>query len=358
MKFLRLTLILMTALSRARAAEQASHDQAGAIAAVGATPSTANAAPTKPATGKAPALTNAESRSVVPAPQAAAPTTKSTSTPPTAPATKKSAPKAPAPGVAEAPAPSRKNDAAKDSVNIAELREKAIHGNTIAQYNLGLAYSQGLGVPVNLPEAYVWFSLASEKSTTGKAFERLVGGMSNVQVNEGNKHLVVVRDPANASAVASSRMIANANPKPEPVHVPDPEPSTTLTLKSDPDPAPGPNTGTTARPVVKKPAAAEEIVPLFRPNRTAAEIAAAAAAGKSDSVSVGAPAAAGSSPSGNRTAASAADPASAKSAAAVPAGESPGAPDAPAGGAGPATIALGGGIPPEAAQRTRQADAA
>ncbi len=331
MKFLRLTLILLATLARALAAEQAEREKSSATTAAGATSAPPQAVPAKPAAGKASAPASAESRSAVPTPQAAPITTKSAPATTSVPTPKKPTPK-PAPSVvAEAPAPSRKNDAARDSVNIAELREKAVHGNTIAQYNLGLAYSQGLGVPVNLPEAYVWFSLASEKSTTGKAFERLVGGMSTVQVAEGNKHLVVVRDPANASAVASSRMIATANPTPEPVHLPLPEPTTTVTLKSDQDPAPV--AGTAPRPVVKKPSTAEEIVPLFRPNRTTAETTAAG------------------TNAANHSAANTAEPAPAKSAAAVATGALTGITAAPAGGAAPSAIAIGGGIPPEAAQR-------
>ena len=37
---------------------------------------------------------------------------------------------------------------------IASLRANAERGNSIAQYNLGLAYAEGRNVPVNLPEAF------------------------------------------------------------------------------------------------------------------------------------------------------------------------------------------------------------
>ena len=44
---------------------------------------------------------------------------------------------------------------------IASLRQKAESGNAIAQYNLGLAYAQGRDIPADLPEAFVWLSLAA-----------------------------------------------------------------------------------------------------------------------------------------------------------------------------------------------------
>ena len=41
---------------------------------------------------------------------------------------------------------------------LASLHAKAENGNSIAQYNLGIAYAAGRGVPVDQAEAYVWLT--------------------------------------------------------------------------------------------------------------------------------------------------------------------------------------------------------
>jgi len=56
---------------------------------------------------------------------------------------------------------------------ITSLRDKAEKGNSIAQYNLGLSYATGREVSPDLPEAYLWLSLASANGTTGKALKTL-----------------------------------------------------------------------------------------------------------------------------------------------------------------------------------------
>ena len=48
------------------------------------------------------------------------------------------------------------------------LRAKAENGNAVAQYNLGLAYAEGRGIPADRAEAYVWLMLASDRGGTGK----------------------------------------------------------------------------------------------------------------------------------------------------------------------------------------------
>ena len=40
-------------------------------------------------------------------------------------------------------------------------RKAAEQGDAVAQYNLGIMYSDGRGVPQNYSEAYVWSSLAA-----------------------------------------------------------------------------------------------------------------------------------------------------------------------------------------------------
>ena len=66
------------------------------------------------------------------------------------------------------------------------LHAKAENGNVIAQYNLGLAYETGDGVDQDLPEAYVWLSLAREQGSTGKELDVLVTRMSPSAIAEGN----------------------------------------------------------------------------------------------------------------------------------------------------------------------------
>ena len=63
---------------------------------------------------------------------------------------------------------------AEDTSEIAALRAKAEHGNGIAQYNLGLAYAEGRGVPADRLEAFVWLSLARQNGARGRALDTLV----------------------------------------------------------------------------------------------------------------------------------------------------------------------------------------
>jgi TPR repeat protein len=69
---------------------------------------------------------------------------------------------------------------------LAALKSKAENGNAIAQYNLGLAYASGNGVPLDQAEAYVWLSLATEQGSTGKDLGLLVAGMSTDMLERAN----------------------------------------------------------------------------------------------------------------------------------------------------------------------------
>ncbi|MFI5337655.1 MAG: hypothetical protein ACHQ5A_12780, partial [Opitutales bacterium] len=72
---------------------------------------------------------------------------------------------------------------------LASLQVKARRGNAIAQYNLGLAYSEGRGVAADPLEAYVWLSLAMENGTRGRALDNLLGTLSNEQLTEARQRL-------------------------------------------------------------------------------------------------------------------------------------------------------------------------
>jgi len=80
-----------------------------------------------------------------------------------------------------------------ESAEIAALRAKAEKGNGLAQYNLGLGYTQGRGVPVDLTEAFVWLSLAAENGTTGKALETVMGKLTDEQLAEAQRRLIARR---------------------------------------------------------------------------------------------------------------------------------------------------------------------
>jgi nucleoid-associated protein YgaU len=78
---------------------------------------------------------------------------------------------------------------AADSAEIAALRAKAEKGNSIAQYNLGLAYADAQQPTADRIEAYVWLNLAAENGSTGKALNTLVDQMTPNQLAEGARRL-------------------------------------------------------------------------------------------------------------------------------------------------------------------------
>ena len=60
----------------------------------------------------------------------------------------------------------------KEAVKL--LRLSAERGNTLAQYNLGVMYTQGLGVPQDDNKAVKWYRLAAEQ---GHAEAQLIVGV-------------------------------------------------------------------------------------------------------------------------------------------------------------------------------------
>ena len=65
----------------------------------------------------------------------------------------------------------------QESAEVASLRAKAERGNGIAQYNLGLAYLAGRGVPTDPVEAFVWLSLARDNGARGRDLDNLTAGL-------------------------------------------------------------------------------------------------------------------------------------------------------------------------------------
>ena len=80
-----------------------------------------------------------------------------------------------------------------ESTDIASLRAKADGGNSIAQYNLGLAYAQQRQSPADLIEAFVWLTIAADNGSTGKALENIVPQLTPVQLEEGRRRVQMLR---------------------------------------------------------------------------------------------------------------------------------------------------------------------
>lgn len=87
---------------------------------------------------------------------------------------------------------------------IASLRAKAEQGNSIAQYNLGLAYAHSRDVKADPTEAFVWLTLASENGITGNDLETLTSAMSSSERVEGQRRLAAQRGQNPQSLSASS----------------------------------------------------------------------------------------------------------------------------------------------------------
>ncbi len=89
---------------------------------------------------------------------------------------------------------------AAEADDVASLRAKAEHGNALAQYNLGLAYTQGRLTAADPAEAFAWLSLASENGATGKALDSLLGNISDEQLAEGRRRLNTYRTAVSSKA--------------------------------------------------------------------------------------------------------------------------------------------------------------
>ncbi|HEY0946025.1 MAG TPA: LysM peptidoglycan-binding domain-containing protein [Opitutaceae bacterium] len=76
---------------------------------------------------------------------------------------------------------------------LAALRAKAERGNAIAQYNLGLIYSDQREAAHDVSEAYVWLQLAADNGATGRALGTVSDQMTPAQLAEGQRRLAVRR---------------------------------------------------------------------------------------------------------------------------------------------------------------------
>jgi len=78
---------------------------------------------------------------------------------------------------------------AQESGEVAGLRAKAVKGNGIAQYNLGLAYAQGKGIAADQVEAFVWLSLARENGARGRALDTVIGSLDKTTLEQATQRL-------------------------------------------------------------------------------------------------------------------------------------------------------------------------
>jgi len=108
---------------------------------------------------------------------------------------------------------------AQESSEVASLRAKAVKGNGIAQYNLGLAYAQGRGIAADPVEAFVWLSLARENGARGRALDTVVGSLDKASLELAQQRLAerrgtsAIRPPAAAPVHAETAIPTSAAPE-------------------------------------------------------------------------------------------------------------------------------------------------
>jgi nucleoid-associated protein YgaU/TPR repeat protein len=104
------------------------------------------------------------------------------------------------------------------------LRTKADRGNAIAQYNLGLAYSDRRESIYDPAQAYAWLSIAAENGTNGNALATLTSLLTPEQLAEGKRLL-------------ASLTVSPVSATPSPVIAAEPAPVITMAPPTEPAPA-------------------------------------------------------------------------------------------------------------------------
>jgi chromosome segregation ATPase len=143
---------------------------------------------------------------------------------------------------------------------LAALRTKAEGGDSIAQHNLGLLYTNLKEATASLPEAYAWLSIAADNGATSKALMLVVSQMSPEQVSDGKRRLEELRSEFVARRVAANK----------------PAPSTAVSAPaapSTPISAASPVVSAPASPVVAAPPATDPLQNELR--KLSAELSAA-----------------------------------------------------------------------------------
>lgn len=72
------------------------------------------------------------------------------------------------------------------------LRAKADRGNSIAQYNLGLAHADRSEAIYDPAQAYAWLTIASANGTNGKALAQLTSLLTPEQLAEGQRRVALL----------------------------------------------------------------------------------------------------------------------------------------------------------------------
>src|SRR3954468_15268015 len=104
---------------------------------------------------------------------------------------------------------------AQESSEVAGLRAKAVKGNGIAQYNLGLAYAEGRGIAADQIEAFVWLSLARENGARGRALDSVIGSLDKASIELAQKRLAERKSALGVRAVPAPPAPARTEPAPE-----------------------------------------------------------------------------------------------------------------------------------------------
>ena len=112
--------------------------------------------------------------------------------------------------------------AAQESGEVASLRAKAVKGNGIAQYNLGLAYAQGRGIAADQIEAFVWLSLAGENGARGRALDSVIASLDKTSLETAQKRLAERKATLGVRAAPATSVPARAETAPETVTRPTP----------------------------------------------------------------------------------------------------------------------------------------
>ncbi|HSI08895.1 MAG TPA: LysM peptidoglycan-binding domain-containing protein [Rariglobus sp.] len=98
------------------------------------------------------------------------------------------------------------------------LRAKADRGNSIAQYNLGLAHADRREAIYDPAQAYAWLSLAAANGTNGKALSQLTSLLTPEQLAEGKRRLAILTaSPISPATEAASPIVSSVTAAPAPV---------------------------------------------------------------------------------------------------------------------------------------------
>ncbi len=113
-------------------------------------------------------------------------------------------------GLCLSPLLERSVAAAVPASALAEMRTKAESGDSIAQYNLGVAYADPADPAFNSAEAYAWLTLAGEQGANLEVLQRLLERLSPTQLAEGKRLLDARRSELAQRAREASPFVGSA----------------------------------------------------------------------------------------------------------------------------------------------------